>query len=681
MTQPNLNFDPQPDRRLESWKEIAAYLQRNAVTVRRWEKEEGLPIHRHSHKSRSSVYAYAGEIDAWRASRKVSADAPAQAAWKRLLTPSFALTLGLCLVLAGNGIRPASAEQTRGAKALRLLWSTRGNESPSGISPDGRYVSFTDFDSWDLCVRDLKTGTTRRLTDTGGIKSGNYAETMAVFSPDSRHIAYWWEPKDSPWELRTVPVSGGASKLLYKGKSSDDYVLPQGWSPDGKQVLVVHASATAPLELALIPAEGGAPRKLRSLPSGVNTTFSPDGRWIAFDPAQSADTRDGDIFVISVDGGRDMPVVQNPAKDSHPVWSPDGSQILFLSNRTGRNALWSVPFHDGKAGPEQLVEPSMPRILDMILTRRGALTYSVRGGAGPNVYSADLGPDGKAAAPPRMIADKFVNSNDAPSVAPDGLSLAYVSRRPGGNVLVIRTLKTGDERILPLSIAPMRIAWFPDGGSVLALSRDRASVSGFRFDRIDIATGAAEKILSEPDWVLDDSIAPDGKALFYTGAGDRLVRFDLETRRETILRNGEYTAAVAVSPDSKQLAFIASISSGASYIGIMPAAGGASREILRATPWVDATRFTLAWTPDQRYLLFIRAVDGESGPESVWRVPAAGGPAEQIGLSLPAHFGSLQFHPDGRTLFFAANEGTPNEVWTLENFLSKIGDGPAAPSR
>jgi hypothetical protein len=62
---------------LESWKEIAAYLQRDAKTARRWEKEEGLPVHRHSHKSRSSVYAYPGEIDAWRISRKTAVAAPA----------------------------------------------------------------------------------------------------------------------------------------------------------------------------------------------------------------------------------------------------------------------------------------------------------------------------------------------------------------------------------------------------------------------------------------------------------------------------------------------------------------------------------------------------------------------------------------------------------------------------
>src|SRR3569832_1539333 len=99
------------ERRLESWKEIGAYLERDLRTARRWEKEEGLPIHRHSHKSRSSVYAYPSEIDAWRESRKVLPEAPpAGGLWKSLLAPprriAFGMTIALSLVMVGNGLRP-----------------------------------------------------------------------------------------------------------------------------------------------------------------------------------------------------------------------------------------------------------------------------------------------------------------------------------------------------------------------------------------------------------------------------------------------------------------------------------------------------------------------------------------------------------------------------------------------
>jgi TolB-like protein/tetratricopeptide (TPR) repeat protein len=57
------------DRRLDSWKEIAAYFNRDVTTVRRWERSERLPVHRHLHGSRSSVYASTAELDAWWARR------------------------------------------------------------------------------------------------------------------------------------------------------------------------------------------------------------------------------------------------------------------------------------------------------------------------------------------------------------------------------------------------------------------------------------------------------------------------------------------------------------------------------------------------------------------------------------------------------------------------------------
>ena len=59
---------PGPGDRLDSWKEIAAYARRGVRTVRRWEREEGLPVHRHLHRKLGSVYAFKSEIDAWRQS-------------------------------------------------------------------------------------------------------------------------------------------------------------------------------------------------------------------------------------------------------------------------------------------------------------------------------------------------------------------------------------------------------------------------------------------------------------------------------------------------------------------------------------------------------------------------------------------------------------------------------------
>ncbi len=66
--------------RLESWKEIAGYLGREVRTVQGWEKNEGLPVHRHQHARQGSVYAFRSELDAWREARKgTSPGVPAEA--------------------------------------------------------------------------------------------------------------------------------------------------------------------------------------------------------------------------------------------------------------------------------------------------------------------------------------------------------------------------------------------------------------------------------------------------------------------------------------------------------------------------------------------------------------------------------------------------------------------------
>lgn len=56
--------------RLDSWKEIAAYLRRDVRTLQRWERDEGLPVHRHLHRKRGTVYAHPAELDAWREGRR-----------------------------------------------------------------------------------------------------------------------------------------------------------------------------------------------------------------------------------------------------------------------------------------------------------------------------------------------------------------------------------------------------------------------------------------------------------------------------------------------------------------------------------------------------------------------------------------------------------------------------------
>jgi len=72
---------PPSGKKLDSWGEIASYLGREVRTVQRWEQTEDLPVHRHEHKKKSTVYAYAGELDAWIKHRQPKDDPEADAAF------------------------------------------------------------------------------------------------------------------------------------------------------------------------------------------------------------------------------------------------------------------------------------------------------------------------------------------------------------------------------------------------------------------------------------------------------------------------------------------------------------------------------------------------------------------------------------------------------------------------
>ena len=104
---------PAPDR-LDSWKEIAAYLNRSGRTVRRWEANEQLPVHRLQHDKRGSIYAYTRELDACRDSRRVVVEATADESlstpFRRLWWAAGALLLIAGVVTVGLRWRAVDAE-------------------------------------------------------------------------------------------------------------------------------------------------------------------------------------------------------------------------------------------------------------------------------------------------------------------------------------------------------------------------------------------------------------------------------------------------------------------------------------------------------------------------------------------------------------------------------------------
>lgn len=314
------------------------------------------------------------------------------------------------------------------------------------------------------------------------------------------------------------------------------------------------------------------------------------------------------------------------------------------------------------------------------MTRSGALYY-VSSSTITNVYIAELDAKLNAAAAPSLASDRWINSNHAPVWSPDGQHLAYYSQRPP--VVRIRSVKTGEDSALPTKI-PMNgpVRWFPDGHSVLTTSRDpRTGQAGYY--RVDTASGNAEllhRIKGLTGYTMFPDLSTDGKTIFSVDCAMncdaatfklKLMRFDIDSRRETELRRASEPGAgalhsLAVSPDGAQLAYLRGGFNKA-LLEVMPAGGGEPREVFRyKRNW---PRVGLAWTPDQRYLLFVRPESDENwGTQLLWRVPVTGGEPENMGISMHM-IGHPRVHPDGRRIAFSAMIRPSPELWALENFL------------
>jgi Tol biopolymer transport system component len=258
-----------PDEpRLDSWKEIASYLGRGIRTVQRWEREEGLPVHRLDHAKRGSVYASRRELAAWWESR-VRPDSPpavtsatASAAPARITSTAAAtfwpaLSSDARMVVyvsdAGkDGESPQVWLQQVGGAAVQLTSGQHDCAEPTFSSDDTR-VLFTATGESTQNVYEIPTlGGQPRLV--------RRAARNARFSPDAKWLAYIAVgARDS---LRVVPTDGGAERTLATDLTD---IVCATWSADGRHLLVVaHPDPSVELDCWIVPLEGGS-----SLDTGV----------------------------------------------------------------------------------------------------------------------------------------------------------------------------------------------------------------------------------------------------------------------------------------------------------------------------------------------------------------------------------------------------------------------------
>ena len=670
---------PAAGERLESWKEIAVYLKRDVRTVQRWEKRESLPVYRHVHEKLGTVYAYKPELEAWWNNRRPRLQQQAKAATarrRRLAAAAVILAAGAGAVwhlkLAGRG--SASPVTLRVAEDTEL-------GPQSALSPDARFISFVDWKSGDLAVREVATGQTRRLTNKGSRFDSFEFAHYQVISPDSRQVAYAWLNKDAFYDLRLVGTDGSNPRVLFRDEAVP-FADPRDWSPDGKHILARLGRRDGTNQIALISTADGSLRVLETLDWRYpdHLRFSPDGRHIAYDFPSQPHRMDRDVFLL--EAGRESDAVQESALVEHPAndillgWAPNGKSFLFGSDRSGTQDAWILPVSDGRAqGPARMVKPDLGPSWPIRVALNGSF-YFVPQASRRDVYVATVDPGtGQLLAPPALASERFLGSRDWPEWSPEGKHLAYVTQQvPGSGELLplsltILSLRTGQRReLFPRLNYYRRQRWSPDGRSILVIGRDHTHRAGLY--QIDAETGEVKVVLhSGPGLYYPRQAAwsRDGESVFYLHVGKPIMRRELKTGREkpVYADGGDF----AVSPDGRWLA-AGGIDPGTktSVLRLVEVAAGKSRELLRVA---DPGAFTwaLAWTPDGRHVLFTR---GSGYSRGLWRVAVESGETQDLGVAMDGP-NEIRVHPDGRQIAFGAGKPPGKaELWVMENFLPRF---------
>ena len=156
--------------------------------------------------------------------------------------------------------------------------------------------------------------------------------------------------------------------MLYQNEEVT-WVHPSAWTPDGKHILALFRRKDETNQLVLVSVADGSVRVLKSL--GWNYPrhmgLSPDGRYIVYDSRLDENSPNRDIFLLATDGSREIPLIEHPANDTGPMWTPDGTKVVFASDRTGSTSAWVVRLADGNAqGPPELVKPDLGRFMALL---------------------------------------------------------------------------------------------------------------------------------------------------------------------------------------------------------------------------------------------------------------------------------------------------------------------------
>jgi Tol biopolymer transport system component len=575
MGDPSLGI-PQSERpledRLDSWKEIAAYLKRDVTTVQRWEKREGMPIHRHLHDRMGSVYASRADLDAWMRTRNLqtaqqNGDGNLAPPSSQLQPPNpispkrwpLILTLSVIAAAIAAGIflwlqRTDHFWRNPIADAkFQTVTDFDGLEQAAAISRDGHFVAFlSDHDGqMDVWVTQAGSGQFHNLTRGSAPQLVNPDVRTLGFSPDGAFVTYWVRKpggtKGGDISIWAVPTLGGEPKPYLEGVAEYD------WSHDGTRLAYHTPGPGDPLYVTSGAVQPDS-HPIFTAPAGFHSHFplwSPDAAFIYL--VQGALPDKLDIWRIPPTGGSPERITSHNSRVTHPILldqhtlmylaaDPDGSgpwlysmdverriphripsgldkytslaasadgHRLVATRATPNQTLWRLPITDS---PTPVSETNrIPLTTSTGFSPRlgpGYLLYVSTAGTGESIWKLANGNSTEL-----WHADA-AQVFGGPAISPDGRYVAFSIRQNAKTLLYVMQSDGTNARIVADSLDLQGTpAWTPDSQALTSAANEHGTPHLFR---IPINGGSPTPFLR--DYSVDPAWSPDGSFVVYSGA-------------------------------------------------------------------------------------------------------------------------------------------------------------------
>jgi Tol biopolymer transport system component len=494
------------------------------------------------------------------------------------------------------------------------------------------------------------------------------------WSPDGNQLAFY-----SEGSIYLVPALGGIPRRVIDNTSGSSAYSPE-WSPDGKKIAYVQSNA-----IHIFDSETGKSEKIIDVKNAHCLSWSPDGSKVAFvsgninfifDNVEIPEAgmsiigniAPSSIQVLSLENLSINHVTADESMNISPVWTPNGKQLLYISDREGARDIYAVLLNStGKPeGPPTRLTTGLDAHTISISLNGQKLVYSVFD-LSSNIWSIDIP---KKETQSVSQANQITKGNqiiEQGEISPDGEWLVFDSDI-SGNQDLYRMPVAGGEAI-QLTTHPsddFSPDWSPDGAKIVFHS--------FRTGNRDVFVISKdgeliEQITDYPSHEMGPSFMSEGKQISFSS--DRTGRYELYivtqdesgwSEPEQITFDGCASARGSYLVNS--VAYIAK-----NGLRIVSLDDRKERILVESRDALETPRPKFpAWSTNGK-TVYYSAVDGR-GVESIWTVPVAGGEPELKIVSDDPYFklALLGLSADAERFYFPLRLIESN-VWVMDLVL------------